>query len=116
MSKLTFRNKQGDLVDIPTVAATRVKNEFGAVLEEAIQKGALSITRHKRPQAVLVSVEEFKALAGRSADTLGDLEGEFDALLQRMQTANARKGVEAAFKASPTQLGRLAVEAVVKDR
>ena len=32
MSTLTFRNSQGALIDVPTVAATRVKNEFGAIL------------------------------------------------------------------------------------
>ena len=33
MSTLTFRNSQGELVDVPSVAATRLKNEFGTVLE-----------------------------------------------------------------------------------
>ena len=33
MSMLTFRNRQGALVYIPTVKATQVKNEFGSILE-----------------------------------------------------------------------------------
>ena len=28
---LTFRNSRGELVDVPEIAATRLKNEFGAV-------------------------------------------------------------------------------------
>ena len=40
---LTYRNSHGDLVDLPTVAATRVKNEFGAVLEQALRGGAVAI-------------------------------------------------------------------------
>ena len=48
MSKLTFRNSHGNLVDIPTVAATKVKNEFGAILEKAAHGGAVAITRRAR--------------------------------------------------------------------
>ena len=62
MSTLTFRNSQGALVDIPTVAATQVKNEFGAILDKATHSGAVAITRHDTPKAVLVSYEEFESL------------------------------------------------------
>jgi len=41
--------------------------------------------------------------------SLSELERESDALLERMQTLKARKGVQAAFKASPAELGRTAV-------
>jgi len=41
---------------------------------------------------------------------LNELEGELDTLLKRMQTPNARKGVDAAFKASPPALGRAAIK------
>lgn len=107
MSTLTFRNRLGELVDVPSVAATRLKNEFGAVLEQA-GRGAVAITRHDAPKAVLVSYEEFQALVGARAQSLSELDGEFDALLARMQTPKAKKGVEAAFKASPLDLGRAA--------
>ncbi len=107
MSTLTFRNRLGELVDVPSVAATRLKNELGAVLEEAA-RGAVAITRHDAPKAVLVSYEEFQALVSARAQSLGELDAEFDALPARMQTPKAKKGVEAAFKASPAELGRLA--------
>jgi antitoxin Phd len=51
---LTFRNSQGVLVDIPTVAATQVKNEFGAILDKASRDGAVAITRHDTPNAGLL--------------------------------------------------------------
>jgi antitoxin Phd len=89
MSMLTFRNSQGVLVDIPTVAATQVKNEFGAILDKAIRGGAVAI------------------------DNLGV---EFDELLDRMQSSNARKAMDAAFNASPAKLGRAAVKAARKGR
>jgi len=35
MATLTFRNSEGELVDVPTVAASRFKNEFSANFEKA---------------------------------------------------------------------------------
>ena len=116
MSKLTFRNSQGELVDIPTIAATKVKNEFGAILEQANHGGAVAITRHDTPKAVLLSYEEFVSLVKVRARTLDDLGAAFEQLLAGMQTPKARKGVDAAFKASPAELGRAAVKAARKDR
>lgn len=111
MTKLTFRNSRGNLVDIPTVAATRVKNEFGAILEQATHGGAVAITRHDKPKAVLISYDEFESLVKARAHTLDDLTSEFDELLARMQTPKARKGMRAAFNASPAKLGRAALKA-----
>ena len=108
MTPLTFRNRLGDLVDVPSVAATRLKNEFGAVLEQAA-RGAVAITRHDAPKAVLVSYEEFRALVNARSQSLGELDAEFDALLERMQTPKAKKGLASAFAASPAELGRAAV-------
>lgn len=113
---LNFRNSHGELVDIPTVAATRVKNEFGAVLEQALRGGAVAITRHESPKAVLVSYEEFQALVSNSALSLHELRAEYDVLLARMQTPAARKGMADAFNAAPKQLGRAAVKATRKRR
>ena len=48
MPKLTFRNSHGQLVDISTVAATKVKNEFGAILEQTMHSGAVAITRDRK--------------------------------------------------------------------
>jgi antitoxin Phd len=116
MATLTFRNSQGALVDIPTVAATQVKNEFGTILEKAARSGAVAITRHDTPKAVLVSYEEFQSLAQARSRTLDNLGAEFDDLLERMQTPKAKKAMDSAFNASPTKLGRAAVRAARKGR
>ena len=116
MGTLTFRNHAGELVDVPTVAATRFKNEFGAVFEEAAQRGAVAITKHNTPKAVLLSVAEFEAMTRAAAPELDALEDEFDALLERMQTPRAKAGVAAAFDASPEELGRAAVKAAGRRR
>ncbi|BFU95283.1 MAG: hypothetical protein NTNFB02_20050 [Nitrospira sp.] len=111
MPLLTFRNSRGQLVDISSVAATKVKNEFGAILEKTLHSGAVAITRHDTPKAVLLSLAEFESLVKERGRSLDDLGAEFDGLLARMQTPRARKGVAAAFNASPAQLGRAAVKA-----
>jgi prevent-host-death family protein len=106
-----FRNRLGQLIDLPVVTASRFKSEFGTVFEQAAVGGAVAITKHDTPKAVLLSFDEFQALvAARSPrlDTLGD---EFDALLARMQTPAARQGLNDAFDASPDELGRAAVAA-----
>ena len=115
MTTLTFRNRLGELIDVPSVAATRLKNEFGTVLEQAA-RGAVAITRHDAPKAVLVSYEDFEALVKGQNQSLNDLGAEFDALLARMQTPKARKGVHAAFNAAPAQLGRAAVKSARRRR
>jgi len=115
-STLTFRNSQGELVDVPEIAATRIKNEFGAVLEQAIRGGAVAITRHDTPKAVLVSYEEFQSLIKARSHSLSELSAEYNVLLARMQTPKARKAMVEAFDASPAELGRAAVKAARKRR
>ena len=96
---------------MPSVAATRFKNEFGTILEQAMVDGAVAITKHNTPKAVLLSYAEFEALTRASSPVLDELTDEFDALLARMQTPRARSGMAAAFDASPEELGRAAVTA-----
>jgi antitoxin Phd len=113
---LTFRNSLGELVDVPAVAATRLKNEFGAVLEQVLRGGAVAITRHETPKAVLMAYEEFQALVRDRAPSLNDLHAEYDVLLARMQTPAAKRGMAAAFDAAPAQLGRAAKKAARASR
>src|ERR1035437_9535405 len=101
MSALSFRNKLGELVDIRAVPATRFKNEFGTIFEQAMRSGAVAITKHDTARAILISVEEFEALVGEHSRSLDALAGQFEGLLARMQSPAARKGVAAAFNASP---------------
>ena len=111
MTTLTYRNRHGELVDVPTVAATRFKNEFGAIFEQAALGGAVAITKHNAPKAVLLSYAEFEALTKDSAPALDELTERFDELLERMQTPQAKDAMATAFDATPTQLGRAAVKA-----
>ena len=116
MATLTFKNSRGEFVDVPTVAATRVKNEFGQILEQATHTGAVAITRHDTTKAVLLSLAEFESLVGARSRPLDALTDEFDEMLTGMQTQKSRKGMKAAFNASPAQLGRAAVKGARKKK
>ena len=97
-----------------TVTATEAKNDFGRILETALQGRTVIITRHNSPKAVLISVERFQDLEQSGRNQLDTLSAEFDLMLAQMQTAKARTAMKRAFHASPKQLGKAAVTAARK--
>jgi antitoxin Phd len=113
---LRFRNAHGELVEVEPVPATRFKNELSAMLEQTAKGGAVAITKHDAPKAVLISYEEFRALMEARSPSLGALEAEFDALLDRMQSPAARKAMAGAFDADPLAIGRAARNAATPKR
>jgi prevent-host-death family protein len=117
MSSIVYRNREGSLVDVMSVTATQLKSHFGSIFEQTVAGGVVAITKHARPKAVLLSYAEFEALTKTRAASLADLGKEFDdALLARMQTPAAKKGMAAAFDATPLELGAAAVRAAKKRR
>ncbi len=109
--RVTFRNRRGEDLQVASFKATDVKNAFGKMLETTLRQGAIVITKHDDPKAVLLSWDEFEALTSARSRQLTALTSEFDALLARMQTARAREGMQEAFEAPPAKLGRAAVAA-----
>jgi antitoxin Phd len=93
------------------MTATKVKNNMGQVLDRVIQGETVLILRHETPKAAVVPIAEFEKLSGRTETGLDTLTRKYDAMLARMQKPSARKGMKAAFDASPKQLGRAAVAA-----
>ncbi len=116
MARHIFRNRQGELIEIPEVAATQAKNSFGELLDRVGTSGAVTITRHDMPKAVLVSFEEFESLSSARSETLDGLSTKFEGLLERMQTPAFKKGMAAAFQASPSTLGQAAAKAARRRR
>lgn len=109
-----FKNRNPLHSKPASFTATEAKNEFGRVLEKAIRGGVVLITKHDAPKAVMLSMDEFNALSGTSERKINALSAEFDSLLARMQGPAARNAMDAAFHASPTQLGRAALRAARK--
>jgi antitoxin Phd len=113
-SLAAYRNHRGKEVEVASFTATEAKNEFGRVLQEATHQGIVVITRHDEPEAVVLSFDEFKDLAGSRERRLDALSSEFDALLAKMQTPEARRGMKTAFDSTPARMGEAAVAAARK--
>ena len=113
---LRYRNARGELVTLDTIPAEELKNTPGAVLEQAAKGRAVVVTRRSAPRAVILSVEDFQALARDRSPELAELEDRFDALVASMQTKESRAGVAALFLATPGELGRAAERAARKPR
>jgi len=109
-----FRNHRGEQVEASSVTATDAKKQFGRVLEMVLRGGAVVITKHDAPKAIVLSMEEFSALTGGSTRRLDDLSADFDAMLARMQQPRARAGMKTAFGAPAKELGKAAVAATRK--
>ena len=58
----------------------------------------------------------FRETPSARSESLDALSGKFEGLLERLQTPAAKKGLEAAFHATPAELGRAAVEAARRRR
>ena len=89
--------------------ATKVKNQMGQVLDEVMQGKIVLITRHETPKAAVIPMAMFEKLSMATGDRLSMLSRKYDAMLARMQTPAARKGMKAAFDASPKQLAQAAL-------
>ena len=105
-----YRNHRGDLIEAQAFSASDAKNAFGRVLDAVERVGMVTITRHDEPKAVLLSMDEYRSLAGARQDSLEAMAGEFDAMLARMQIPGARDAMQSAFVTPAGELGRIAVK------
>jgi len=95
--------------ELPTITATELKNATADVFEQVAAKQAIAITRHEKPRAILLSVEQYEALAGHRPEWLEKLHEEYRGMLERMQGPEQRAGAEKLFRATPEELGQAAL-------
>ena len=95
--------------ELPTITATELKNATADVFEQVATKQAVAITRHEKPRAVLLSVEQYEALTGHRPEWLETLHEEYRGMLERMQGPEQRAGAEKLFRATPEELGQAAL-------
>jgi two-component system nitrogen regulation response regulator GlnG len=89
--------------------ATKAKNQMGQVLDRVMQGEIVLITRHETPKAAVIPMAEFEKLSRMTGERLSTLSRKYDAMLARMQAPAARRGMKAAFEASPKQLAQAAL-------
>ena len=104
------------VAEMPTISATELKNATADVFEQVAARRAVAITRHDKPRAVLLSVEQYEALTGQqNPDWLEKLHEEYRGMLDRMQGPEQRAAAEKLFKATPEKLGEAALWAAQQD-
>ncbi len=111
---IRYRNRQGEMVDSPQVSASEAKHRFGRLLDAAMRSGPVTITKQRKPQAVLISLEEYRALTRADEQILDRLTGEFDAMFERMQAPGAATAMQSAFDTPPRKLGEIAAAAAAQ--
>ena len=95
--------------DVVRMTSTEAQNGFGRMLDVVAKGSTVLITRHNATQAVLMSVEQYEALTRPETPSLDALTAEFDQMLARMQEPGSEEAMLKAFRASPEELGRLAL-------
>ncbi len=95
--------------ELPTITATELKNSTADVFEQVAAKQAIAITRHEKPRAILLSVEQYETLTGQQPEWLEKLHEEYRGMLERMQGPEQRAGAEKLFRATPEELGQAAL-------
>lgn len=98
------------------MTSTEAQNGFGRVLDLVALEDMVLITKRNTPQAIVMSVKRYEALTRETSPGLDELTAEFDTLLERMQTPEARAGLRDAFRASPEELSRAAVATAEMER
>ncbi len=101
------------VASLPSVTTTELKNNFGDVVRQATRE-AVAITRHRRPEFVLVPAAEYAQLRQSQQAPLDALTAEFDAMVAQMNTPASKQAVDQFFAATSKELGQAAVNAVTK--
>lgn len=103
--------------DLPSSPASQLKNAFKPVFQRVLKEGAVSITRNRKREAILLTAELYDQLIAEVAarDPLEILRKDYDARFAAMQSDEAREGYEGAFDASLEELGEVAVAQAAKE-
>lgn len=105
---IRVRNKRGEMTDAPEFTASEAKHKFGQLLDVALREGPVAIIKRHKPTAVLISIEEYRALTQAEDRILAALSAEFDHRYARMQVPGAAAAMQRAFDTPAAQLGTFA--------
>ena len=110
------RNRRGELIDAPQYTASEAKHKFGEVLDTALRTSPVAITKQRKPTAVLISLEEYRALTQAEDHILAALSAEFDRQYDAMQAPGAAAAMQWAFDTPAAQLAAFAAASLQKSR
>lgn len=95
--------------ELPEVTATDLKNSTADILDQVATQGAVAITKHDKPRAVLISMEAYESMTGANSHLIAELHEEYRGVLERMQEPEQKAAAERLFEATPEELGSAAV-------
>lgn len=103
--------------ELPSSPASKLKNAFKPVFQQVLRDGAVSITRNRKREAILLSAELYDQIVSELAlrDPLEVLRNDYDARFAAVQTDKAQEAYQSAFDASPEDLGKAAVTQAEKE-
>jgi len=107
-----IRNRRGEMVDAPQFTASEAKHHFGQLLDAAVRTGPVTITKQRKPTAMLISLDDYQALTQADERTLAALSAEFDRRFDVMQAPGAVAAMQRAFDTPEAQLRALAMASV----
>jgi prevent-host-death family protein len=109
-------NRRGELVEAPQYTATEAKHKFGQLLDSALRTGPVAITKQRKPAAVLISLDQYRALTQAEDRALAALSAEFDRQFSQMQAPAAVAAMQRAFDTPAAQLGAFAAASMQTKR
>jgi prevent-host-death family protein len=86
-----------------------LKNSTADVLDQVAVQGAVAITKHDKPRAVLLSIEHYERLTGAKSNLLNELQAEYRSVQEKMQEPAQKAAAKRLFEATPEELGAAAV-------
>ena len=84
------------------------------MLETALRTGPVAITKQREPTAVLIALDEYRALTQAEDRALAALSAEFDRQFDDMQAPGAAAAMQREFDTPPAQLGAFAAASLKK--
>jgi prevent-host-death family protein len=104
------RTQLDDSLDaVESFTITEFKERAREVIDLVADHKAIAILRHKMPDAVLISANDYVEFMNLRRERLNFLSERYDQMVALMQTPAAAAGVDALFSASPEELGRAAM-------
>src|ERR1700722_13429432 len=109
MEQYMSRTQLDESIDaVESFTITEFKERAREVIDLVADHRAIAILRHKMPDAVLISANDYVEFINLSRERLTFLSERYDQMVALMQPPAAAAGVDALFSASPEELGRAA--------
>lgn len=99
---------------VQSYPSTRVKTGVSDLLEAVARHGAVALTKHGKPKAFVLSIDEYQALVERRPNPLDALDAEFDEVFEQMQGPHADEGADRLLNIDPAELADKAVKGAAK--